>query len=190
MSLLLSGFVKGALGIVASTAVIGPVAYSIAKSGSNSKELKLSKQADFDNCLVVIEGNSENDGGDSDGGSDRRLLACQNPSNTKTQTDFFLWVKGSSELPKEVSLVKVDSEQVPIKLSLTFLKPYDSSSSQETINLTNPNWNFLNGVNLKEKCKVEFSEEVKKISCTGIKEEQIIHYSLKELQGQTLRLFN
>lgn len=181
MSLLLSGFVKGALGIVASTAVIGPVAYSIAKSGSNSKGLRLSKKEDFDNCLVVIEGNSENDGGDSDGGSDRRLLACQNPSNTETQTDFFLWAKDSLELPKEVSLVKVDSEQVPIKLSLIFLKPSDSGSSQETINLSNRNWNFLNGMDLKEKCRVKFSG-IKQIFCEGAEEKPTIHYSLKELQ--------
>ncbi|AFN65279.1 hypothetical protein WEN_02460 [Mycoplasma wenyonii str. Massachusetts] len=142
--------------------------------------MKLSKQSDFDNCLVVIEGNSEKDSEDSDGGSDRRLLACHNPSNTKTQTDFFLWVKGSSELPKEVSLVKVDSEQVPIKLSLALLES-DGSNSLETINLSNRNWNFLNGVNLKDKCRVGFSG-IKQIFCEGAEEKPTIHYSLKELQ--------
>lgn len=180
MSFLVTNIAKAALATLGCVSIVAPTAYVL--SGGKGKSVvtevknKFEKIGDFDDCLVVIEGNSPTveDDDDDDGLSNRRVLACQSSSGSE-RANFYLWKKpkgGSEELPKEVSLAQIQSG-IPVPLILTF-STSSGSSNTETVNLSQSDWNdtLKQEVNLKETCSVSF--ESKQMTCAEYTKNSLI----------------
>ncbi|AFN65262.1 hypothetical protein WEN_02375 [Mycoplasma wenyonii str. Massachusetts] len=170
MSFLVTSIAKVALATLGGVSIIAPTAYVLSGGRGKSAETKVEEKykfdriEDFDNCLVVMEGNSPTDnyGEEDDGRSNRRVLACSRSSSTETKASFYLWKKpkgGSQELPKEISLAQIQDKGISIQLILTFST--SGSDDTEIVNLYQREWvEVLNEkMNLKEKCSVSFESK-------------------------------